>query len=227
MANNPMRRTDEGITSIARRAARGAVHYCSLGAVAGPIVGTLAWFFLGLLRPEYSSVSQPISALGVGPNGWLMDFAFVVSGLLIGIGVLAAFAESRRDMGVIGRYTCMALLMISPLGLVWIGIFTMDKLVLHAIGAQLALGAPIITFLVCGLILRRAPRWRRFGNLLLWGSPFTLILLVGFIQSVPPSQFAVGGGNFGLWQRSLATEVLGWYAALGWIAFRRASRISD
>jgi hypothetical membrane protein len=227
MANNPMRRTDEEITSVARKPARSAVRYCSLGAVAGPIVGTLAWFFLGLLRPDYSSVSQPISALGVGPNGWLMDVAFVVSGLLIGIGVIAAFAECGRDMGAIGRYTCMALLMISPLGLVWIGIFTMDKLVLHAIGAQLALGAPIITFLVSGVILRHNPRWHRFGNWLLWGSPFTLILLIGFIQSVPPSQFAIGGGNFGLWQRSLATEVLGWYAALGWIAFRRASRMNN
>lgn len=71
--------------------------------------------------------------------------------------------------------------MISPLGLVWLGVFTMSSLGLHKIGAQATLAGPVVTFLIAGLVLRRVPRWRRFGTWMLAGSPFTLALLLGFL----------------------------------------------
>ncbi len=78
-----------------------------------------------------------------------------------------------------------------------------------------------MTFAIVGLMLRRVPSWRPFSTWMLLGSPLTLLLLVGFITSVPPAQMATGGGNLGLWQRALGTEIFAWYSDLGWLAFRR------
>jgi hypothetical membrane protein len=200
--------------------------WLALATLAGPVVFNLAWMTLGLLRPGYSFVSRPVSALGIGPNGGLMDAAFVLNGLLLVVGVIAVFHYCGDGLGALARWICTLLLVLSPLGLLWAGIFTMNTLVLHTLGAQIAFATPIVSFPVVGLLLRGAPRWRRFGTLLLVGGPLTLALLIGFIGSVPPSEMATGGGYYGLWQRALGLEVQAWYVALGWLAFRRSSALS-
>jgi hypothetical membrane protein len=50
---------------------------------------------LGLLRPGYSPMSQPISGLGVGPGARLMNSAFVVTGLLFVGGPIGSFRQRR------------------------------------------------------------------------------------------------------------------------------------
>lgn len=197
-----------------------AARWPALCSVVGPILFTLAWVVLGLLRPGYSSVSRPVSALGIGPNGSFMDAAFVVAGLLLIIGVIAALHGSEHNMGTVARWSCTLLLMLSPLGMLWAGIFTMNTLALHTLGAEVALGTPVITFPIVGLLLRRVQTWRRLGTWMLAAGPLTLALLVGFSTSVPPSEMVTGGGSFGLWQRALIVEVLSWYAAIGWRAFQ-------
>jgi hypothetical protein len=59
----------------------------ALGAVAGPILFTVAWLILGALSPgytvsgtwisPYSAISQPISGLGLGETARHMNTAFV------------------------------------------------------------------------------------------------------------------------------------------------------
>src|SRR5579862_8413845 len=60
----------------------------SLGAIAGPALFLTAWIVLGVLQPvtrtDYGlmggiagAVTNPISALGVGPNAGLFNCAFV------------------------------------------------------------------------------------------------------------------------------------------------------
>src|SRR5205809_1045763 len=136
--------------------------WLALGAVAGPVLFTLAWFILGFLSPgytlfgtliaPYSPISQPISGLGLGPTGPFMNTAFLVS----------------------------------------------------------------------GLVLRRVPRWRRFGSWLLLGSPLTLVLLVLFFATFNPTAAGANLGVSGLTQRVLAVEIHAWYVAMGWLAFRRS-----
>jgi hypothetical protein len=212
---------DQRVTQPVAPVTSQAARWLALGAVAGPLLGTLAWIVLGLLRAGYSPVRQQISALGIGQGGVFMDAAFMLTGLLLIVGVLAAFQRSRSDLGRAARWACTVLLLPTPLGFLCISIFTMKTLALHNLGAQLIFTTPIMTFLVAGLVLRRAPSWRRFGTWLLVGSPLTLALLIGFITSVPHSELVSGGGMLGLWERALATEVLSWYVALGWLAFRR------
>ena len=216
----------EGYVKPAAQSLPEATRWLALGAVVGPLQFVLASVVLGLLRPGYSPVSQQVSALAVGPNGVFMRAAFVLYGPLVIVGVIAVFRGFKHELGAVACWACTVLLVLSPLGILWAGIFTMnpETLALHTQGAELAFGTPIITFLVVGLLLRRALTWRRFGTWLLLGSPLTLALLIGFIMSVPPSVLATvaGGGSLGLWQRALGFEVMAWFVAMGWLAFRRS-----
>lgn len=193
-------------------------HWLSLCAVAGPVVSTLGWLACGLLRPGYSPVNQPVSTLGVGPNGAFMNAAFVLGGLLMIVGVVGAFRRSKHEMGTVARWACTLLLIPSPLGMVWVGVFTLATLALHKLGAEVAFGTPVIAFPIVGFVLRRVSSWRRFGTWMILGGLLTLALLVGFYGSVPRSGVATGGSSYGLWERALILEIQGWYVAVGWLA---------
>ena len=209
-----------------------ATRWLALGAVAGPALFTLAWFILGFLSPgftifgtliaPYSPISQPISGLGLGSTAPFMNSAFVLGGILIMAGVIGVFqtpairASSRPAL----RWACAALLALSPLGLVVAGIFTLEEPLPHLIGFLLATGIPVLSFLAAGLFLRGIPRWRRFGTWLLLGSPLTLLLVVLFFLTFDQATIVAGHGVAGLTQRILALEVLAWFVAMGWLAFR-------
>src|SRR2546423_5599992 len=208
---------------------RTAARALALGAVAGPVLFTVAWLVLGFLSPgftifgteiaPYSSVSAGISGLGLGPTGPYMNAAFVLSGLLLGAGVVGTF-RSIPELGTAARWTCVALLAPVPIGCVVDGVFTLESFLPHFVGAGLAFATPILSFLVVGLVLRRVPRWRRFGNLLLAGSPLTLVLLVLYFATFAPTAEGAKTGVAGLTERALVVEILAWFVATGWLAWR-------
>ncbi len=208
--------------------------WLALGAVAGPILFTLAWFILGFLSPgyslfgtqiaPYSPISQPISGLGLGPTGPFMNAAFVLSGILLLAGVIGIF-QGIREMGAGARWSCTVLLALSPLGVIMDGLFTLESIWLHLVGFLLGTGTLVLSFLVTGLLLRRVPRWRRFGSWLLLGSPLTLVLLVLFFATFNPETAGANIGVAGLTSRVLAVEGLVWFVAMGWLAFRRSEQL--
>ncbi|MCI0576551.1 MAG: DUF998 domain-containing protein [Chloroflexi bacterium] len=207
------------------------VRWLALGAVAGPILFTLAWFILGFLSPgfsifgtwiaPYSPISQPISGLGLGSTAPFMNAAFVLSGLLLLAGVAGVF-QSIREMGAAARWICTVLFALSALGMVVDGIFTLESFLLHMVGFLLGTGTLVLSFLVAGLFFRGIPRWRRFGNWLLLGSPLTLVLLVLSFATFDQATAAAGLGVAGLTQRVLVVEVHAWFVAMGWLAFRHS-----
>ncbi len=206
--------------------------WLALGAVAGPALFTLAWFVLGLLSPgytlfgtliaPYSPSSQPISGLGLGPTGPFMNAAFVLGGLMLLAGVIGIFQTMTASDRPAARWACAALLALSPLGMVVAGIFTLEAVFAHLIGFLLAVATPVVSFLAAGWFLRGMPGWRRFGTWLLLGSPLTLVLVVLFFLTFDPAAAGAGQGVAGLTQRILALEVLAWFVAMGWLAFRRS-----
>lgn len=212
-------------------AAPPVARWLALGAVAGPLLFTVAWFVLGFLSPgysiggdlisPYSSISQPISGLGMGVTAPFMNTAFVLSGLLIVAGLVGVFqvvdADVRRGAGT----ACAALLALSPCGLVLAGLFDLEAPVPHHAGFLLITVTPVASLLLAGCYFRSVPRWRRFGSRLLVASPLTLLLVVLFFLTFDQAQTAAGNGVAGLTSRILAIEVLGWFAAMGWSAFRR------
>src|ERR1700688_5290054 len=89
--------------------ARPAARWVALSAVAGPVLFTLGWFVLGFVSPgytmwgtriaPYSAISQPLSGLGLGPTGPLMNSVFILSGLLMmpgAVGVFRSIPELSR-----------------------------------------------------------------------------------------------------------------------------------
>jgi len=223
----------EGFTKLAAQASPQATRGLALGAVVGPVLFTLAWVVLGELSPgytawgiriaPYSPVSQPISGLGLGITAPFMNTAFVFSGLLILAGVVGIF-QGIREMGAFARWSCTVLLALSPLGMAMDGIFTLESFLPHTAGFLLATASPVLTFVVIGLLLRRIPRFRRFGTWLLLGSPLTLALVVLYFLTFSPTVAGIQTGVAGLTERILAVEVHAWLVALGALAFRRASQ---
>jgi hypothetical protein len=213
--------------------ARPSVRWMAIGAIAGPILFTIAWLVLGWTSPgftifgteiaPYSSISAGISGLGLGPTGPYMNAAFVLTGLLLGIGVVGAVYRIP-ELSTRARWTCIAMLGLTPIGSIMDGFFTLESFLPHFVGAVLGFGSPIFSFVVAGLRLRRIPSWRRFANWLLLGSPLTLALTVLYFATFTPTAEGAKTGVAGLIERILVVEVLAWFVALGWLAFRGQGR---
>jgi hypothetical protein len=206
-----------------------ATRWLALGAVVGPVPFTLTWVVLGFLSPgytawgtriaPYSPISQPISGLGLGPTAPFMNAAFVLSGLLMLVGVIGIF-QSIREMGALARWSCTVLLALTPLGLIVDGFFTLESILPHTAGFLLGCANPVLSFAVSGFLLRRIKRLRRFGTWLLLGSPLTLALTVLYFLTFSPTVAGIRTGVAGLTERMLVVEVFAWFVALGALAFR-------
>jgi hypothetical protein len=201
-----------------------------LGAVAGPGLFTAAWLMLGAISPgytvagtwisPYSPITQPISGLGLGQTGPYMNSVFILSGLLLLAGVFGVVLSLPPGGRPVGRTASLILLALSPVGLIIIGFFTLNAPLMHLFGAQLILATPVISFLVTGLHVRQLPGWHALGYGLLVAGPLTLVLYVVYIQSFNQAAVAAGHGVAGLTQRLLFVEILAWFAAMGWHAYR-------
>jgi hypothetical protein len=204
----------------------------ALGAIAGPVLLTLAWFGLGFVSPgyslwgtriaPYSAISQPLSGLGLGPTGPYMNAAFVLSGLLIIAGVMG-IVQSLPEMERRGRWISAALLVLPGIGSVVDGIFTLESFFPHFVGFVLALST-VVGFPVAGFFLRRVPGWRLIGTWLIAAGPLTLALAVLYFLTFTPTVEGVQTGIAGLTERILVIELQAWYVILGWKAFRRSSQ---
>ncbi len=208
-----------------------STRWLALGALAGQLLFTLAWFVLGFVSPgftifgthiaPYNAITTPLSGLGLGSTAPFMNAAFIVSGLLTLAGVTGIFT-SLRELSDRARWTCILLFSLSPLGMIVDGIFTLQSFMPHMLGFLLGALTPVIGFLVAGRYLRRMPRWRRFGTLLIIGSPLTLVLLVLTLATFSIAAVAAGQGVAGLTERILVLEISAWISALSWLAFQQA-----
>jgi hypothetical membrane protein len=211
-------------------ATRPTARWLALGAVASPILFTLTWVVLGFLSrgytlfgtriAPYSPVSQPISGLGLGDTGPFMNGAFILGGLMLLAGLIGVFQTIGSTPRPAAHRASVALLALTPLGMVTVGVFTLEAVLAHLVGFLLAVATPVAGFLVAGRYLRDLPGWRRFGTWLLLGSPLTLALVVLFFLTFVPTAAGAQEGVGGLTQRLLVAEVLAWFVAMGWLAFR-------
>ena len=77
----PSRRMVEQAAQVPER--RPLVAALAAAGIVGPILFTAVFVVQGLLRPDYSPVADPISALAIGPYGWVQDLNFIVFGVLM------------------------------------------------------------------------------------------------------------------------------------------------
>jgi hypothetical protein len=185
---------------------------------AGGLVFTGVYLAEGATRAGYRSLAQPISALSLGPGGWVQQANFIVFGVLVclsAVGWRAALAPGR------GAVAFPLLRVIAGVGLVMDGIFSQDPSGGYPPGAR-AGGPPtvhgqlhtlfaVITITAlaagCFVLARRfaaEPGWRRWAVFALAAGVATIVFIAAF--------GAVGGygGLAGLWERAAggATSVL-------------------
>ncbi len=203
--------------------------WLALGAVAGPVLFTLGWFVLGFISPgytmwgtriaPYSIISQPLSGLGLGPTGPLMNAAFIASGLLIVVGAVGVF-QAIPELSPSARWIGTAVFALPGVGSVIDGVFTLEHFLFHFLGFGLAL-TTVVGFPVVGYLLRRVQGWRGFGSWLIVAGPVTLALAVLYFATFTPTIDGVRHGVAGLTERILVLELQAWYVAIGWLVFRR------
>jgi hypothetical membrane protein len=212
---------------LAPASTRLSLRWLALGAIVGPAIFTLTWLVLGVVSPgftqwgvtiaPYSPISAPISGLGLGPTGPFMNAAFVGNGVLVLVG-LVGIGSALGGLSSAIRRTCLIALSILPLASIGNGIFTLETGGAHFLVSLVGLASPVPVFLVVGLLLRRAPEWRRLGTWLVVASPMTLVLVIVFFATFTPTAEGAKSGVAGLTERILIVEVLAWYVALGWHA---------
>src|SRR6516225_11125281 len=185
--------------------------------VAGGLVFTGVYLAEGATRAGYQTLAQPISALSLGPGGWVQQLNFVVFGVLVCLsaaGWRAALAPGR------GALAFPALRVIAGAGLVMDGLFAQDPSGGYPPGARA--GVPTvhgqlhtvfavitITALASGCFVLAArfaaePLWRRWAVFAAAAGVATIVFIAAF--------GAAGGhgGLAGLWERAAggATSVL-------------------
>ena len=192
----------------------------ALAGIIGPLLFTSLVGLQGLLLPDYSHVSQPISALAAWPTGWIQNVNFYVAGALtmtFAVALHLGVQPTRRGSAGAG------LLVLGGLGLVWAGIFPWKMVdgvpaetAPHVIGAVTVFTATGLGFVVFSRRMIGDPRWRDLATYtMLTGIAILLLFVaVGF--------FAIDDGAplhawTGLLQRVLCAV---WFTCLIVLALR-------
>jgi hypothetical protein len=194
----------------------------SLAAWAGilaPALFVVIFTLEGFLRPGYNPLSTYVSALSLGPRGWIQIASFLVFGALLFVftrGLLDAFPDGKASRwGLILLTTISVLFFIS-------GPFVMDPMgtpqaqatvhgTIHGLAGGIAfLCMPIVIF----VYLRRFhadPQWRfLYTWTLVLGIIVTAALLVFTIISKSPDLTATFTDYLGLFQRALIVPFMLW-----------------
>jgi hypothetical protein len=115
---------DSELQSLAAPTSRQAQAMRRFGAWAG-VIGSMLFVSVftieGLLRPGYDPASMYISALSLGPRGWIQITNFIVVGLLI-----ILFAKGVATEFGVTAHIGVTLLMLIGTSLVASGLFVMD-----------------------------------------------------------------------------------------------------
>jgi len=180
----------------------------------GSALFTIAWAILGAVSPgyelfghtiaPYSWISQPVSGLGLGVTGPWMNTAFIVGGLLVVTGTLAAAPQWWRR-GALGR-AALVLMSLSGVGMIVCGVFTLESMMLHLSGFLLAVPLPAVGFVLAGLALRRHSR--RLARVGIVGGAASLVLFAVFMAVFDATGAGGNVGVAGLVQRALILVTL-------------------
>ncbi len=187
--------------------------------VVSPILCVLVFTLAGILRPGYSPIHSAISALGAGPDGWILNTDLIISGLLFIIFAIGFYWWMRPIINHEWLLASTILLLLSGLGVVNEGIFHQPAhgdpaahlhMVLHGMGLAVLFYSLIIALLIIGWRLRTIAGWRVYGWYLLLTAFATLGLLI------VPTQIASSGHIWGFIERTQVIVGFSWSIVIGW-----------
>jgi hypothetical protein len=199
-------------------------------AAGGPLLFFAVATVLGFVRAGYDPIAQPISALAVGPGGWIqgVNFALLaVSFLSMAVVLRKPFSAGPASLAGPGLFALMTV------GVGLAGIFPMDApgapptLVgrLHGMAGLLVFPWIPIVLLLVARRFRADSRWRPYFRYTVATGLLCLALFVFFLIFVgPPTSTPRPFSGFrGLVQRLLLLPFFTWCALIASRAFRRAS----
>jgi uncharacterized protein DUF998 len=191
------------------------------------------------LRPDLAPSWHTISEWAIGPYGWVMSGAFLISAL----SYAALFAMLKSQVhGIMGRMD-LGILLICVIGATGVGIFTTDPMPMHfPLSTRGTLHvifgtSPLVLFPFAALFInlslaRNNEAWRSARRVLLWTAGLPLYGLIGFVVYSAIFVFPLGPGAYGPgvnigWPPRFAflTYML-WVVILGWQATRCSRRAS-
>jgi hypothetical membrane protein len=163
--------------------------------IAGPVIFAVVALVLGLLRPGYSFVADPVVKLVAGPGGWVQHVSFVVLGLLMiafAIGLHLGMRPTR--WGVVGP----ALLVLSGFGPVLIGVTSPipPHFLITFSGAGIGL-------IVISRRMVHDPKWRSLAAYALTtGIAILVVIPTHSLLALPPGRRCTPGGDCSITLRS-------------------------
>src|SRR5215472_2485049 len=160
---------------------------------AGGLVFTGVYLAEGATRAGYRALAQPISALSLGPGGWVQQLNFIVFGVLVCLsaaGWRAALAPGR------GALAFPALRVMAGVGLVMDGLFSQDPSggyppgaragaatvhgQVHTLFAVVTIVALAAGCLVLAARFAAAPAWRGWSVLAAAAGVATIVFIGAF-----------------------------------------------
>ena len=170
------------------------------GAV-GPLLFAGIYSIEGATRPGYDALRDTISALSLGPSGWMQVANFVVFGLLMAISALAwraALAPGR------GASAIPALKGIIAVGLVVAGLSVMDPSgaalgsvhgAIHNIASYVTLTSTWISTFIFAARFAKEPGWRVWSAFAALSAVMVIVCLAGMGMALSSH------GDAGLFER--------------------------
>ena len=230
--------TNKGLTETVRAISLTASRL-SIAAVITYQVTLIALIFI---RPDLDPSWHTISEWAIGPHGWIMSMAFLISALSYG-SLFLAIKSQIRGWGKIG----LGILLICTIGTIGVGVFTTDPMTvvsgpmtaqnalsttgtLHIIfGASALMLLPFAALLINLNLARKNESWARARRALLWTAGLPLLGLMAFVVHmaiflIPLGENAYGPGvPIGWPPRFLLLTYMVWLVTLAWQAIKLRS----
>jgi hypothetical protein len=188
------------------------------------------------VRPDLAPSWHAISEWAIGPYGWIMSGAFLISALSYSALFVMLKSQLHGSLGRLG----LGILLICVIGATAVGIFTTDPMPLHfplstrgtlhvIFGTSQLVLLPFAALLINLSLARNNEAWRSSRRVLLWTAGLPLFGFLGFavysaIFVFPLGPDAYGPGvNIGCPPRFAFLTYMLWVVILGWQATRLAS----
>ena len=184
--------------------------------LAGAVLFTTVYLIEGAIRPGYNPWQQAISALSLGPGGWIQQANFVIFGVCT---LCMAFAWRKVLKGSVYAPVYPIIQGIEGLALMMVGFFSQDPAPsyppgvvlttptlhgeIHIIGAYVTIGAMACGLFVIAWRFARDPRWRGWVAYSLISGLLTLVFMAFF--GAGQNAHSMFTGSAGLFER-LATN---------------------